>query len=156
MLIFFFSIAAVPSDYHTFHLFRPGSPHSHFKMDPKHFSPVGHDGPDLVFMSHTRRFIAMFSVVLYSFMSSLMLSCHLFSFTALACLISSWWYPTISSLTRGHTISVASFLYERCHWFDVGFSQLLSSLLMWSFLVCPWPITSFSSQWCAVLVYRFS
>ena len=31
-----------------------------------------------------------------------------FSFLALACLTSSWWYPPLPSLTRGHTIAVVS------------------------------------------------
>ena len=77
--------------------------------------PPCSNGPAVAFMCHAFRFCAMSFVSLYSFMSSAVLSNHLilglpfFSFPALACLTSSWWYPPLPSLTRGHTISVVSF-----------------------------------------------
>ena len=79
------------------------------------------NGAAFVFMCQTLRFHAMSFVILYSFMSSLMLSSHLFlglpfvSFPALACLTYSWWYPPqflhsfLKFLTTDHTISVVSF-----------------------------------------------
>ena len=53
------------------------------------------------------------TVILYSFMLSLMVSSHLFLglplfsfFPASAKFSSYWWYPSLHSLTRGHTIAV--------------------------------------------------
>ena len=73
-------------------------------------------------------------VFLLSFMSSLMLSCQLFlglllllspcicMFNILLAVSSSSFLNTLSSLSE-----------EGCHWFNV----MLSSFLMWSFLVLP-------------------
>ena len=95
-----------------------------------HAPPPCSNGPSVVFMCHTLRFCAIYSVLLYYFMSSQMPSSHLFlgipffSFSAPACLTSSWWYPPLPFLTRGRldVPSQSSLSEEDCHSFDVGFS----------------------------------
>ena len=54
---------------------------------------------------------------------------------ALACLTSSWWYPPLPSLTRGHTIAVVSL--RNIVIGSMLASLQMSSFLMWSFLVLP-------------------
>ena len=72
-------------------------------------TPLRSNGPVFIFIYHTLRLCAMYCVILCSFLSSLMLSSRLllgrsfFSFPALACLTSSWWYPPLPSLSRGHS-----------------------------------------------------
>ena len=69
------------------------------------------NGPAFVFMCHTLRFCAMPFVIFYYFMSSLILSSHLFFFSipALAYLTSYWCCRSLPSVSRNHTISVVSF-----------------------------------------------
>ena len=94
----------------------------HFKLFTSshvltHGLPPRSNGPVFIFVYHTLRLCAMYCVILCSSLSSLMLSSHLvlgrsfFSFPALACLTSSWWYSPLPSLTRDHTITVVSFSF---------------------------------------------
>ena len=65
--------------------------------------------PAFVFMCHRLRFCAKSSVILYTFMSSFMSSSHLFLGLSFFPFPAKLWYHPIPFLTRGHTISVASF-----------------------------------------------
>ena len=72
--------------------------------------------PAFISICHTLGFSAMYFVISCSFMSSLMLSSHIFFclpfyffFHALAYLASSWWYTLLSSFTRGPTIAMDFF-----------------------------------------------
>ena len=94
--------------------------------------PPCSNGPAYVFMCHRLRFAAMYSVILYSFMYSQMLPCHLsesiFCFLTPACLPSSW---------RGVVIG-----------------SMLASLQVSSLMMRPFFVPAFSSQWCRVFVYH--
>ena len=88
--------------------------------------PPCSNGSAFVFMCHTLLCCVMSSVILYSFM---ILSNHLFlGFPLLlfpcTCITSSWWYPPLSSLTRGHVFNLPqSFLSEEgCYCFNGVFS----------------------------------
>ena len=115
--------------YNVFHLITHNRP------------PPCSNGPAFLCMCHTLRFCAMSFIMLYSFMSSLMLSSHLFlglplllfpstcmfniflvvsspffSFQALACL-TSWWYPPVSSLKlqfRQYPVIHANYSISNC------------------------------------------
>ena len=102
--------------------------------------PPCSNGSAFVSMCHTLQCCVMSSVILYSFM---ILSNHLFLGLPLllfpcTCITSSWWYPPLSSLTRGH---VLTFLSRFCLRKVVIVSMVaflqMSSFLMWSFLVFP-------------------
>ena len=101
--------------------------------------PPSSNVPAFLFMCHTLRFSAISSVLLYSFMPSLMLCSHsflgfpFFPFPVPAWLASSWWYPPLPSF-----LNMCS--YHRFHVYlrnvvivSMPASLQMSSLCMWSF-----------------------
>ena len=86
---------------------------------------------------HILGFCAMFSVILYSFIASLMLPTHHIIGRLPSCMSMHDWHPLggihppLPSSIRGHIISVVSF-WGRCRWFDVGFFSCFCGMLLWS------------------------
>ena len=89
--------------------------------------PSCSNGPAFIFMCHTLRFSVISSVILYSFMSSLILSSHLLFGISLiflcTCIVSILLVVSfLPSLSCSHTIAALILSEECCHWLDVGFS----------------------------------
>ena len=93
------------------------------------FSPPCSNGPAFIFMCHTLRSSAMSSVILYSFMASLMSSSHLFLglppllFPSMHLHVQHLLGGVLPFLPQHVAIPYQSSLSdESCNWFDVGFS----------------------------------
>ena len=102
--------------------------------------PYYNNGPAFLCICRTLRLCAMSSVMLCSFMTSLMLSSHLFLgliffyFLALACLPSSWCYLSRPYLESYH---LRCLILRKVVIGSRLASLQMSSFVMWSFLVLP-------------------